>query len=231
MVNMNAKPVIQVVSDVVCPWCYVGKRRLEKALDLIRRKDITVRWTAFQLNPNAPPEGWNRREYRVAKFGSAEVSARLETRVAEAGRQDDIHFRFDRIEKTPNTFDAHRLIWLSAKEGVHDAAVENLFRAYFIEGRNIADRAVLRDVGNATGLTPDGLNRLFESNLGAAEVSSEEAQARSRGVSGVPTFFLNGEELTSGAHPAEALAAMLTAFIPRAEAGEAVCSVDDGTCD
>jgi predicted DsbA family dithiol-disulfide isomerase len=222
---MEPKPVIQVVSDVVCPWCYVGKRRLEKALDLLGRKDIEIRWTAFQLNPNAPREGWNRREYRAMKFGSAEVSARLEVRVVEAGAQDDIHFRFDRIEKTPNTFDAHRLIWLGGKEGVQDAVVENLFRAYFIEGRNVGDRTVLRDIGIASALEAARIGELFAGDLGAGDVAAEEEEARVHGVSGVPAFFFNGQALTSGAHPPQLLAAMLASSI-----SPEVCSLESGSC-
>ena len=226
---MDAKPVIQVVSDVVCPWCYIGKRRLEKALDLLGLRNIEVHWTAFQLNPNAPREGWNRREYRIAKFGSAEVSARLESRVIEAGAQDDIPFRFDRIEKTPNTFDAHRLIWLAGKERVQDAVVESLFHAYFIEGRNVGDQAVLRELAALSGLDAAHVDHLFSSDLGSIEVAREEEEARIQGVSGVPTFFLNGRAVTSGAHPPQLLAGMLGAALGPAIGAE-VCSVEDGTC-
>jgi len=222
---MDPKPVIRVVSDVVCPWCYVGKRRLENALDLIGRKDIAVQWTAFQLNPNAPPQGWKRREYRAAKFGSAEVSARLEARVAEAGTQEGIDFHFDRIEKTPNTFDAHRLIWLAGREGVQDAVVEKLFRAYFIDGQNVGDRAVLRAVAIESGLDFTQVNGLFASDLGVAEVTRDEEEARTEGVSGVPTFYLNGEALTSGAHPAQLLAGMLAPAL-----GAGTCSLDSLNC-
>lgn len=221
---MEPHPVIQVVSDVVCPWCYIGKRRLVRALDLLGRNDIAVHWTAFQLNPNAPREGWNRREYRLAKFGSAEVSARLESRVVDAGAQENIPFHFDRIEKTPNTFDAHRLIWLAARQHLQDAVVESLFRAYFIEGRDVGDQAVLREVAAAGGLDPSAVDTLFSTSLGAEEVSREEHEARIQGVSGVPTFFFNGRPVTSGAHPPQLLAAMLSQSI-----GE-VCSVQDGTC-
>ena len=201
---MDGKPVIRVVSDVVCPWCYIGKRRLEKALEIMGRNDVRIHWTAFQLNPNAPPEGWNRREYRAAKFGSLEVSSRLEERVVAAAAQEGLHFRFDRVEKTPNTFDAHRLIWAAGNEGVQDAVVEALFHAYFVEGRNVGDRAVLREIGKNNGLSD-----LFDTDLGTAEVAREEAEARAQGVSGVPTFFVKGEPLTSGAHPPELLASML----------------------
>ena len=222
---MEPKPVIQVVSDVVCPWCYIGKRRLEKALDLLGRRDTEIRWTAFQLNPNAPREGWNRREYRAAKFGSAEVSARLESRVVQAGAQENIDFRFDRVEKTPNTFDAHRLIWLAGREGMQDTVVENLFRAYFIEGQNVGDRAVLREVGIAGGLDSTRVDQLFENDLGADEVSREEEEARAHGVSGVPSFFFNGDAVTSGAHPPELLASMLAPAL-----GAGMCSPDSSIC-
>ncbi|HEY3838743.1 MAG TPA: DsbA family oxidoreductase [Bryobacteraceae bacterium] len=222
---MEQPGVIQVVSDVVCPWCYIGKRRLEKALERLGRGDVAVRWTAFQLNPGAPREGWNRREYRTAKFGSAEVSARLEARVAEAGAQEGIGFRFDRIEKTPNTFDAHRLIWLAGQGTVQDAVVERLFQAYFLEGRNVGDRAILREIGTSAGLEGSRIGELFAGELGVAEVRREEEAARSYGVSGVPTFFLNGEPLTSGAHPPELLANMLRPVL-----GENVCTVGTGDC-
>jgi predicted DsbA family dithiol-disulfide isomerase len=222
---MDKQSRIQVVSDVVCPWCYIGKRRLERALDLLGRKDIQPHWTAFQLNPSAPPGGWNRREYRIAKFGSAEVSARLEARVLEAGAREGIEFRFDRIEKTPNTFDAHRLIWLGGREARQDAIVEALFRAYFIDGRNIGDRAVLRNVADEAGLERESVSALFAGNLGTDEVTRDETEARAHGVSVVPTFFVNGEALTSGAQPPELLAAALATSLP---AG--ACAVHDPNC-
>jgi predicted DsbA family dithiol-disulfide isomerase len=223
---MEQNQYIRVVSDVVCPWCYVGKRRLEKALDLLGLKDVPIHWTAFELNPNAPPEGWNRREYRIAKFGSSEVSARLEARVVEAGAQEGIGFRFDRVEKTPNTFDAHRLIWLAGQGSGQNAVVEGLFRAYFIEGRDVGDRRTLREIGTNAGMNAAMINQLFESDHGASEVARELEQARSHGVSGVPTFFLNGEPLMSGAHPPQLLATMLAPLRT-----SNVCPVDGGDCD
>src|SRR6202049_4092768 len=144
--------LIEVVSDVVCPWCFIGKRRLEKALSLLGRPAAQVRWNAFQLNPDAPKEGINRQAYRVRKFGSLAYSQQLEARVAEAGMEDGIEFRFDRIERTPNTFDAHRLIWLPGREGVQDAIVENLFRAYFIDAEDVGSPGVLTRIGTESGL-------------------------------------------------------------------------------
>jgi predicted DsbA family dithiol-disulfide isomerase len=215
-IGMDETKVIQVVSDVVCPWCYIGKRRLQAALHLLDRTDLEIRWSPFQLNPNAPPEGWNRREYRVAKFGSLEVSSTLESRVKDAGAEEGIHFRFDQIEKTPNTFDAHRLIWLAGREGKQDETVENLFRAYFIEARSVGDPSVLCDIGVESGIPAASLDALFSTSLGTAEVARAEEDARAQGVSGVPTFFVNGEPVTSGAHPPQLLAAMLSPYLDSA---------------
>src|SRR5260370_32081286 len=130
-----------VISDVICPWCYIGKRRLEKAVaTLDRQHEVRVRWLPFQLNPQMPKEGINRKDYRTAKFGSWERSLELDAKMNAVGETGGIHFALDRIERTPNTLDAHRLIWLAAKEGVPDAVVEALFPSHFTEGRDIRNR-------------------------------------------------------------------------------------------
>lgn len=201
--------LIEVVSDVVCPWCYIGKRRLEKALALLGRPTAQVRWKAFQLNPDAPKEGMNRQAYRVRKFGSLAYSKQLEARVAQAGREDGIEFRFDRIERTPNTFDAHRLIWLAGREGVQNETVENLFRAYFIDAEDVGGPGVLTRIGTESGLDPGSVKELLSGDLGASEVVADELQARSQGVSGVPTFFVDGVPMASGAQKPELLASVL----------------------
>src|SRR5436305_11403390 len=132
---------VDVISDVICPWCYIGKRRLEKAVIAIEgQHEVRLRWLPFQLNPTMPKEGISRREYRTKKFGSWERSLELDARLIEVGKAEGIDFAFDKMERTPNTLDAHRLIWLADKEGVQGAVVEALFRAYFIEGWDIGDR-------------------------------------------------------------------------------------------
>ncbi len=128
---------IDVISDVICPWCYVGKRRLEKSIALAGLGDVRVRWHPFQLNLQMPREGMNRKEYRTAKFGSWERSLALDAQVTEAGRAEGIPFAFDKIERTPNTLDAHRLIELAEQEHLQAAVVEAVFRAYFTQGRDI----------------------------------------------------------------------------------------------
>src|SRR5436309_15758823 len=126
---------IDIVSDVICPWCFIGKRRLEKALALLGEPaGVRVVWRPFQLNPRMPPGGMERRAYRTAKFGSWERSLALDAQVAEAGRGEGITFAFDRMVRTPNTLDAHRLLWLAGKLGVQDGVAESLFRGYLIAG-------------------------------------------------------------------------------------------------
>jgi predicted DsbA family dithiol-disulfide isomerase len=201
--------LIDVVSDVVCPWCFIGKRRLEKALTLLGRRATQLRWKAFQLNPDAPKEGMNRQAYRARKFGSLAHSQQLEARVADAGMEDGIEFHFDRIERTPNTFDAHRLIWLAGREGLQNDLVENLFRAYFIDAQDVGNPSVLTRIGSESGLDVGIVKELLEGDLGASEVIADERQARAQGVSGVPTFFVDGNPIASGAQKPELLASIL----------------------
>src|SRR5450631_4138742 len=144
---------IEVLSDVICPWCYIGKRRLEKSVAALDRQyEARVRWLPFQLNPTMPKDGISRRDYRIRKFGSWERSQELDAGVVAVGKEEGIHFAFDRIERTPNTLDAHRLIWLADKEEVQDVVVEALFRGYFTEGRDISNRQTLIDVVAEAGL-------------------------------------------------------------------------------
>jgi predicted DsbA family dithiol-disulfide isomerase len=142
---------VDVLSDVMCPWCYIGKRRLEKAVAGFGGP-VKVRWLPFQLNPTMPQEGISRRVYRTKKFGSWERSLELDARLVAVGEAEGIPFAFDRIERTPNTLNAHRLVGLADKEGIQDAAVEALFRAYFTEGRDISNRQTLLDVVAEGGL-------------------------------------------------------------------------------
>ena len=191
---------LDVISDVICPWCLIGKRRLAKALDLLAPElAFTVRWRPFELNPDMPKEGMERSAYRARKFGSLEKSRALDAQVAAAGAQDGIEFRFDRIARTPNTFDAHRLIWLGGESGVQDAVAEALFQAYFVEGRDLSSAEELADIAVGAGLAPERVRALLAGDEGAAEVRRDLAAARRAGIHGVPCFVLNGYILFSGA--------------------------------
>jgi predicted DsbA family dithiol-disulfide isomerase len=190
---------IEVASDVVCPWCYIGKRRLEKALALLKDEfEVKVRWLPFQLNPDLPSEGIPRAEYRKAKFGSLERSKQMDARVIAEGKGEGIDFAFDRMERQPNTTQAHRLIALAENQ---DSVVEALFRAHFEQARNIGDPKVLTEIAAQCGVK--GWPEQAEKR--ASEVSKLEEEVRQLGISGVPTFILERRSGVSGAYPAEAL--------------------------
>jgi len=215
--------VIEVVSDVVCPWCFIGKRRLEKALSLVGRQDLRVQWRAFELNPHAPKEGLDRKQYRALKFGSTAYAKQLEAHVAGAGAEEGINFRFDRIERVPNTLDAHRLIWLAGHDEQQDALVDNLFRAYFLEGEDVGRAEVLKRIAGESGLDSGRVDELLNGDLGRSEVQTEEREAHNRGVNGVPAFFVNGMPVASGAQKPEVLASVLGPALEQ-------CSLKDGGC-
>ena len=196
---------VDVISDVICPWCYIGKRRLEKAVAArAGREGVRVRWHPFQLNPHMPKEGLARREYRAAKFGSRERSMALDAQVTEAGRGEGIPLAFDKIERTPNTLDAHRLIWLADREGVQDAVVEALFRAYFTEGRDISRTPTLLDVVAGAGLGRGRAEAILSGDEGLAAIRAAEQEARRAGVQGVPFFLINNALALSGAREVSA---------------------------
>jgi predicted DsbA family dithiol-disulfide isomerase len=169
--------LVDVLSDVICPWCYIGKRRQEKAVAAFDGP-VGVRWLPFQLNPAMPKEGVSRREYRTRKFGSWERSQELDARVVAVGQSEGIQFAFDRIERTPNTLDAHRLVGLAEKQGVQGTVVEALFRAYFTEGQGISNRQTLLDVVAEAGLNQHGAEAVLNSNDGLEAIKDADAQAR-----------------------------------------------------
>ena len=142
---------IDIYSDIVCPWCYVGKRRLERALTSVGG-DVHVTWRPFQLNPTMPLEGMDRTTYLKGKFGSMEVFGRMKEQLLAAGTEEGIPFAFERIQRTPNTFAAHRLVWYAAEHGQQDEVVEALFRSYFVEGKNIGDVKTLTQAVTEAGL-------------------------------------------------------------------------------
>jgi predicted DsbA family dithiol-disulfide isomerase len=196
---------VDVISDVICPWCYIGKKRLEKAIAAFEgQQEIRVRWLPFQLNPTMPKEGISRKEYRIRKFGSWERSLKLDAKVVAVGETEGIHFAFDRIERTPNTVDAHRLIWLADQQGCQDAIVESLFVAYFTEGRDIINRQTLIDVVAEAGLERQIAEAMLNSEEGMDAIKEAEELSRRHRVGGVPFFIINNEITLSGAQQPDA---------------------------
>lgn len=190
---------IDIYSDVVCPWCYVGKRRLERALGALQGSvTAQILWRPFQLNPTMPKDGMDRTEYLEAKFGSLESFRRLEEYVLAAGEEEQIPFAFEKIVRTPNTFLAHRLIWHAARKGRQDAVVDSLFKGYFEEGADIGSVPVLAGLAQRAGLQAEGF---LQGDEGIAEVKADEAAGHQLGIRGVPYFVLNRTYGISGAQP------------------------------
>ena len=200
---------IDVVSDAVCPWCYIGKRKLGAALSLLGDVKVDVRWRPFQLDATIPPEGMRRIDYLTRKFGPERIG-QMNARLIETGQEVGIAFAFDRIERSPNTLDAHRLIRWAQPQGVQDALVERLFKLYFEEGRDIGDRNVLADAASEFGLERAVVMRMLEADTDKAAVQEEIASAQRMGVSGVPFFIFDGKYALSGAQPPQAIAAAIT---------------------
>ncbi len=197
--------IIDVFSDPICPWCYIGKRRLESALDQYGRAgDTTVRWRVFQLNPAMPPEGMARNAYLALKFGGVERANQIYEAVGQAGAEVGIPFAFDKIERTPNTVQAHRLIRHAARSGHDGDLVEALFCAYFIDGRDLSDDAVLADIAGSCGMDAGECHTYLAGRDDEEEVRGEHEFAVSLNITGVPCFILGGRYAVVGAQQPEA---------------------------
>ena len=202
---------LNIVSDIICPWCYIAKKQLASALalgfettQLALHFDVT--WRPFELNPDMPISGVDRMSYRTQKFGSWERSQALDADVAAAGKRVGINFRHDLMTRTPNSFQAHRLILLAGRDDRQNAVVDALFKAYFTEGRDVGETSVLVEIAAEAGLDAERVLKFLHSNVGVDEIRSQEQSAINAEISGVPTFMLDGEVIFSGAVGAEAMA-------------------------
>jgi predicted DsbA family dithiol-disulfide isomerase len=192
--------IIEIYSDLICPWCYIGRRRLGEAL---RRLEFgeppNIIWRPFELNPDLPNSGLDRRAYRIAKFGNWERSQAMDREVTETGKALGLTFHYDRVLVTPNTLNSHRLLWWARATGSQDTLAEALFRGYFSEGRDLGKLEVLADVAAEVGLSREQACRFLEGEQGREEVLAQEREARRRGLNSVPFFFLNAIPAVAGA--------------------------------
>ena len=206
-VTENATPLrIDVVSDVVCPWCLIGKRRLEKALAMTPEIAADVYYHPYFLNDWIPQEGMPREDYLTKKFGSVDAYRPMATRVAEAAAQEGLTYAVDKIARQPNTLDSHRLIHWAGKRGKGPEMKQRLMDLYFAEGADLTDREVLLRAAADVGLDPDVIRPLLESDEDVEETTLAANTAKEAGINGVPTFIFNGRYAVSGAQAPETLA-------------------------
>lgn len=193
---------LDIISDPVCPWCYIGATHLARALEARGAPHpFEIRWRPYQLNPDLPPEGMDRRSYLEAKFGGPEGAAQVYGRIEAAAAEAGIEVDFERIARAPNTLDAHRVIRWAEPEGLQTRLVGALFRRYFAEGEDISDHATLAAAAAEAGLDDAAITRLLEGDADRTEVQVEADRAREMGVTGVPTFILGGKYALIGAQP------------------------------
>jgi predicted DsbA family dithiol-disulfide isomerase len=194
---------LDVYADPVCPWCLIGKAWLDRALEQRPGHPFALRWLPFQLNPDLPPEGADRRAYLEAKFGGKAAAAAIYARVMDAAASAGVEIALERIARQPNTRNAHRLIWWAGLEGCQTPVMEGLMRAYFRDGADIGAPAVLADIGAAAGMERPLLERLLAGTSDADTVAAAEAEARAMGVQAVPTFVIAGQYVVAGAQRPE----------------------------
>ncbi len=199
---------VDIVSDVMCPWCYVGQKRLERAMDQVPEVEVEINWRPFQLDPTLPPEGKDRKKYLSDKFGGDERAKTVYQAIKDAGVAEGIPFDFDAIKVAPNTLDAHRLIrWASsAGEGVQNRLARRLFQLYFEEGANIGDHRVLIDAARDVGMDSSIVESLLSTDSDREAVQIEIATAGQMGVTGVPCFLIEGKYAVMGAQDSDTLA-------------------------
>ena len=190
---------IDIYSDTICPWCYIGKRKLKEAIDFFPKIDFDIIWRPYQLNPNMPVKGIDRKKYLSQKFGSLENAKKIYEIINYSGKKTGIFFQFDKITKTPNSFASHKLLAMAYKKGLQDQIIESLFYSYFIEGKDIGKIEELITIGKQYDLDENQMNEYLTSNEDREELLKEEFQAKTMGIKGLPSFIINKEYVLFGA--------------------------------
>ncbi len=194
---------LDILSDPICPWCYIGKARLEKALEAEPDHPFAIEWHPFQLNPDMPAQGMDRREYLETKFGGRENALRVYGEIDKHAREEGLDIDFAAIQRTPNTINAHRLIHWAGIEGKQNAIVDALFKAYFREGRDTGNSEVLCDLADSAGLDAAVIGKLLASDADIDSIRQRDTHSREMGVNSVPTFIIANQHAVPGAQPAD----------------------------
>ncbi|MDA8747839.1 DsbA family oxidoreductase [Litoreibacter sp.] len=200
---MSATIQLDIISDPICPWCYIGKSGLDRALSKTPDHPFRIEWHPFQLNPEMPAGGMDRRTYLETKFGGRDNAIRVYGQIADAATAAGLEINFEAIKTTPNTVDAHRLIHWAGLEGRQTAVVSKLFKAYFVDGRDIGDHGVLTNIAIEAEMNKDMIARLLASDSDRQDIVDRDGHARARGVTGVPTFVVANQHVLPGAQPAD----------------------------
>ncbi|MEM7176669.1 MAG: DsbA family oxidoreductase [Pseudomonadota bacterium] len=190
---------LDIISDPICPWCYIGKANLDRAIEETGKNPFSTTWRIFQLNPDMPAQGVDRKEYLEWKFGGPEGAKQVYGRIAQAGKAAGLDMKLEAIPRTPNTFDAHRLIRWAKVTGNQTALVNQLFRKYFEQGVDISERDVLLEAAESIGLEREVVDELLNGDADRDKLIEEEGAARQMGVTGVPCFIINGKHVVQGA--------------------------------
>ncbi len=194
---------LDILSDPICPWCYIGKTHLDKALAEAGDHPFVIEWHPFQLNHDMPREGMDRRAYLEGKFGGKEGAVRAYAPVVEHAEKAGLTINFEAMQRTPNTLDAHRLIHWAGIEGKQNDVVDALFQAYFVDAKDIGDHEVLADIAAACGMERDVTLRLLQGDTEVGEIRDRDAHSRKMGVSSVPTYIVANQHAVPGAQPPE----------------------------
>lgn len=209
--------LIETFADLICPWCYIGKNRLARALDSRPGLRPDIRWQPFQLNPDMPPGGMARSDYLALKFGGPERARQIHRMVEDTAERDGLPLALDRIRRTPNSFDAHRAIRIAARQGQSNAMADALFTAYFVQGLDISDHEILAATAAALGLDGAEVKRLLATDAESATVQSADALARQMGLQAVPCYIFNRRYALSGAQEPASFLPLLDLGVDDAE--------------
>ncbi|WP_152618397.1 DsbA family oxidoreductase [Leisingera sp. ANG-Vp] len=212
---------LDILSDPICPWCYIGKTHLDKALAEVPDHPFVIEWHPFQLNPDMPREGMDRREYLERKFGGKEGAVKAYAPVVEHAEKAGLSINFEAMKRTPNTLDAHRLIHWAGIEGKQTEVVDALFQAYFADAKDIGDHAVLTGIAKDAGLDADATARLLEGDSDVEAIRDRDAHSRKMGVSSVPTFIVANQHAVPGAQPPELWKQAIEDILQQLKAAEA----------